>query len=297
MGIGRLIDIIHFEYIARLTYLRRVNPCRREWVSYNWLKKHISWSNVNREFEDVFNNDVLINETIFVYWKQGYDNMPPIVKICVDSIINNRGQHPVVFLDENNIKEYVHFPQYICDYYKKRYIGEAFFSDLLRVSLLIKYGGYWCDATCMMVKEFPNYVEKNPFFMFSRSLLSSYYSPIEGSSWFIKGNQGNVLLVKVRNFLFEYCRHKPYLINYYLFHLVLSVLIKNDEKCKFVWQDMPYVCNMNPHLLQGSFSKSYSEELFSHILEQSFVQKLTYKYDTGLLKSPKENILQHILQM
>ena len=42
---------------------------------------------------------------------------------------------------------------------------------------------------------------------------------------------------------------------------------------------------MNPHVLLFSFSKPYNEKIYQHILNSSFIHKLTYKYKKEILDS------------
>lgn len=141
---------------------------------------------------------------------------------------------------------------------------------MLCVSLLYEYGGYWLDAICFLSSSIPPYIETSGFFMFSSTLLPEWASPIMGSSWFIYSCKRNPLLGKIRNFLFSYYLHKKYLINYYLFHIVLAVFVTTDEGCKDIWVSKPYICNMNPHILQYSFSEPFSKERYNFIKRTMF---------------------------
>lgn len=293
MGMG--LNEIRFRYFANLSYCSHLNYVRQQWYSYNWLRKKIKWAYKDVEYEDIFNKSVDINNTIFVYWKQGWNNIPAIVRKCSDSIRRNCGNHPVVFLDESNIEDYVRFPQIIVDYHQKGIIKEAHFSDILRIFLLFKYGGVWCDATCMLTSPIPNYIWDSPIFMFQKTILPEWASPIKGSNWFIRSNHNNVLLKRIINFLLNYYSHKKNLINYYVFHLVLAVLVDNDKECASAWDGMPYICNMNPHILQFSFDKNFNKERFENIVKQCFIHKLTYKYKEDLLND-RSNILSYLLK-
>ncbi len=53
---------------------------------------------------------------------------------------------------------------------------------------------------------------------------------------------------------------------------------------------------MNPHVLLFSFSKPYNEKIYQHILNSSFIHKLTYKYKKEILDSSEYNFLKHLLK-
>ena len=44
-------------------------------------------------------------------------------------------------------------------------------SDMLRTCLLLQYGGYWLDATCLLTSSFPEVIDKSEYFMFQRHLF------------------------------------------------------------------------------------------------------------------------------
>lgn len=286
-----------FRYAPNFIYFRKANYVRQQWFCYKWIKKHLIWKDEFQDYQDVFNETVPLNSTVFLYWKQGWENAPELVKKCRESIKLHCRDCKIIFLDENNLEQYLRFPEFIEKKHRNGMINEALFSDLLRTCLLIKYGGFWCDATCFMTSSFPQWLIRESFFMFSRTLLPEYLSPIEGSNWFLKGVQNNQLLICIRNFLFAYWKRYDFPINYYIYHLTLAALVNCDEQCRDIWDKKPYLCNMAPHGLMYSFSKKYSEDVFDVLASQSFIHKLTYKYDKKLTQSTEENILQHILNL
>lgn len=289
------MNSLRFRYFADLSYCPQLNYVRQQWYCYNWLKKRLSWKDNNSWNVTLVNNkSVKANDTIFVYWKQGWDVAPPLVKICAESIRRQCGKHPVVFLDENTIREYVSFPNFIDECHEKGIIKEALFSDILRICLLINYGGIWCDATCLWTDPVPDYIENTPFFMFQKTKLPEWSSPIKGSNWFLKADKNNQLLVSIRNFLFSYYAEKKDIINYYIFHLILAVLTDCDKTCATILSNTPYVCNMNPHVMQFSFSEKYTYSSFEQKKSQCFIHKLSYKYQPQLLED-KDNVLSYIL--
>lgn len=94
-------------------------------------------------------------------WLQGIENAPSIVKAYFNSLMREfkgskvqEGQglsdgYVIKVIDEKNWKEYVEHPDYIVKEWEKKQIPPALFSDLLRLELLIKYGGTWIDSTVL----------------------------------------------------------------------------------------------------------------------------------------------------
>ncbi len=284
------------QVLSRIRYVRNVRSIRWEQVIQNYLKLFIKWKDIDSVSTLYFNPNVPQNKIIWVYWKQGMDNAPKMIKKCVNSVKDHCGNYEIIFLSEKNIREYVQLPSHIEKIYKAGKMKEAHHSDIIRLVLLIKYGGVWCDSTCYFSDEIPEYLRKSDFFMFSRDLLSGNVFPIICSNWFIMSKPNNKILSQTFNYLMEYYRHYNKPIDYFIFHHVLSIIVRKDAECRRIWDEKPYICNMNPHVLFFSFDRTYREDDYKHILSSCFVHKLTYKFDKGLLeKKSEENVLSHFI--
>ena len=81
------------------------------------------------------------NDTIWFCWLQGIEEAPLLVKRCLESLRKNIPDKKIIVIDGNNLGEYVNMPDYITDKWQRGIIGNAHFSDLLRLELLIEKGG------------------------------------------------------------------------------------------------------------------------------------------------------------
>ncbi len=50
------------------------------------------------------NETIPEDSPIWIMWYQGIKNAPELIKFCVQSVIINRGKHPVYIIDKNNFK-------------------------------------------------------------------------------------------------------------------------------------------------------------------------------------------------
>jgi len=80
------------------------------------------------------------SKKIWFCWLQGMEKAPEVVKACYRSLTRLIG-YSLTVIDENNWWEYITLPDYILRRREKKQIPSAHFSDLLRLELLIKYGG------------------------------------------------------------------------------------------------------------------------------------------------------------
>lgn len=265
--------------------------------AYKKISKLLKWAETDYSNQTAINNEIEPNKTIWIYWRQGLENAPEIVKKCVNSAKCHNANRKIVILSECNINDFVQFPDFIEKKHKDGVISEAHYSDLLRIELLIQYGGVWMDATCYSTKEIPDYVNESDLFMFSTGNWWPWLmNPSKCSNWFIKSNKDNILLRKLRNFLFEHWRNRNRAIHYYVFHFALSALAEYDIECRRIWNKVPFVSNLLPHYFMYSFAKPYRYDEYNYALDQCFIHKCSYKFDKSLLQKKEENYLQHFLK-
>lgn len=272
------------KYLPKLLYWKRATWTRSQWFCYDIMKFFLKYKNSSEYPVLAGKKNIQDNQTIWIYWHQGENNAPDIVKRCIASIKEHAGNHPVIILNKKTLQEYVKIPEFIEEKLRNKKISNAHYSDLVRITLLIAYGGYWFDATCFMTAGIPEIIEDAPFFMFSRDLLIPETSPCEGSNWFIKSEKGNPALIRLRNILLHYYSKYSWVPDYYIFHITLGLLIHTDNEISEIWNRKPYMCNMNPHLLLFSFHSPYNKAYARYIKSSSFIQKLTYKYKTEDIK-------------
>lgn len=128
----------------------------------NYLKKYLP---VIRQYDYQENKECIgPSSNIWTLWWQGCEKAPDIVKVCIASIKKNAGNHPVILLDQYNYKQYVTLPDHVVDNFEKGNISIAHLSDMIRTSLLYKYGGIWMDATLYMLHPLDESIENRTFY-------------------------------------------------------------------------------------------------------------------------------------
>lgn len=101
-------------------------------------------------------NTITSDCPIWIFWGQGEDQMPSLVRCCYQSILKNAKEHPVHLITIKNYYEYVDIPNYIIEKFNEGKITWTTFSDIIRVSLLAKWGGLWLDATIYLTQPLPD---------------------------------------------------------------------------------------------------------------------------------------------
>ncbi len=256
---------------VRNKILKRLRKKYRKYINNYAMENH------NKE--NVQNS--LGKQNIWFCWLQGIDKAPDIVKKCYSSIKEHILDREIVLITNENYRNYITFPDYIEDKIKKEIISKTHMSDLLRLELLVRYGGTWIDAT-VYCSDVPD-----PFYLDSELFLFQTLKPgLDGkctsiSNWFITAEKNNKILRLTLNLLYEYWRTNNKLIDYFIFHDFFQLAIEtyNDE-----WERVIPVSNEAPHILQLRMFEKYDDDIWESIKSQTPFHKLTYKSDFNNVK-------------
>lgn len=214
---------------------------------------------------------------IWICWLQGEEQMPTIVKRCYQSVRHWAADYEIRLITDENWKEYVTLPEHIITKYQRGIISFTHFSDILRLALLVQHGGIWMDATVLLTGAMDKQIITSPLFYFRQSVLSTM--PHAGSSWFIVAQKHNPVLLRLTDLLSEYWKKENKMADYYLFHLFLYLLVTRNRQAKEQVKAMPYISNVDAHILQFSLFDTFSQDSWEHITHRSDIHKLTWKFN------------------
>lgn len=266
LTISELIGLIYGEPIKSELQYRKV--C-------NYLNKYMNFEELGDSIT-ITNDKVKIDRTIWICWLQGIDNAPNLVKKCYKSIMENKPEdYDLVLLTSENIMNYITLPQFIIDKYEKNIITKTHLSDIIRTELLVMYGGCWVDATVFCSQKIPQYMLSGNMFVFKWSVFDK--SILKMSSWWMYSQRQSLIMKEVRSVLYNYWKKENIIRNYFLFHIIFSKIVDRNSFNQTLFNEIPYVNNSNPHILQGKFKLEYDNEIWNIIRGLSSVHKLTYK--------------------
>ena len=230
------------------------------------------------------------NKVIWFCWLQGMEQAPPIVKACYNSLKRNICNREIITIDAQNWREYVELPKYVVEKWEKKQIPPALFSDLLRLELLIKYGGSWIDSTvlCTGVEHTKEYLDADLFF-FQYTERGSL--PVSISNWFITSCTNNEVLMVLRDMLYAYWKDYDCTLNYYIFHLFFAMLSKEYPE---EMTAMPYGQSMNSIALLQNCGEKFELEKWENLTAKVSFHKLAFRMNDKI-KNNKENFFNYIL--
>lgn len=215
---------------------------------------------------------------VWVCWFQGMDSAPELVKTCYQSLKDNLNDQEIILITCENMLEYVKFPSYILEKWRQGQITHTHMTDLLRLELLIKYGGMWIDATVLCTsprKEIPDYFFDSDLFLYQtlKPGRDGQAQPI--SSWLISAKSNNKILMMTRYLCYEYWKKNTDMVDYFLFHDFFVTALEHNEN---EWNKIIPRDNSAPHYLLLRLFDDYNEKMWKAIVEQSPFHKLSYKF-------------------
>lgn len=221
--------------------------------------------------------------SIWIYW----DNpsaMPAIVRSCISSIYKNSDGKRIVIINENNLQEYIHIEKHIIEKYKVGLITRTHFSDIVRTSLLAKYGGIWMDATILQTRRMPDYVSKGDFFTFKLK-IDKPWTVISRGNWcvfFIACKKGNLLMEATKEMMNKYWKKYDILIDYLWMDYLWMITSEKIPAIKNMLSEVPYT---NPHLFSlQNLAKTCTDKEYQEITQydDTCFYKMSYKSTIGI---------------
>ena len=230
--------------------------------------KYISHEDANK------NNYNDGRDNIWICWFQGIENSPEIVKKCVESVKYFMHKKNIKIISNKNIKEYVQFPEWIEEKRRKGIITDAHYSDLLRLELLIRYGGTWIDATTYLTGSIPELFFKKDLFMYNHSFpddITNNYN-----NWLISAKKNNIILKEIRDLLYEYWKKENKVREYFLWHLFTTIVM---EKHPLQQREIYNFTDEIPEILRQNIFSQFDEDYWNELKKVTSIHKLTYKLD------------------
>ena len=228
------------------------------------------------------------SKKIWFCWLQGLEEAPQVVKACYNSLVRHLGVagqarnegYEIIVIDGKNWQEYVELPEYVVEKWQRGLIPAAHFSDLLRLELLIRYGGTWIDSTVLCTGEpagglpLTAYLDADLFmFQYTRP-GSSEWGGI--GNWFISACADDPVLAVQREMLLAYWRDYDCVLDYYIFHLFFSML---REVFPEEIEAMPYAYAPRSLALVHHWGEPFDKAKWQRLTERVCFHKLTYMKD------------------
>lgn len=124
-----------------------------------------------RDVDIIDKTDKHIPRIVWLFWWQGEDSLPEIQRLCLRRFFS-LSRFEVRLITKNNIKKYIDISDVI-NLFEKKLIFIQHLSDIVRFRLLRNYGGFYCDASILLVdNSYFDYIVSE--FTFFSNKFSSY---------------------------------------------------------------------------------------------------------------------------
>lgn len=219
---------------------------------------------------------------VWVCWLQGIENAPALVQKCYASLQEHLPDREIILLTEENYRSYVTFPAHIQQKIDSGIITRTHMSDLLRLELLLNYGGTWVDATVLCSgKNIPGYMLDSDLFVFQnlKPGLDGHATAL--SSWFMTACTNHPILDLCRALLYRYWEKENTMVDYFLIHDFFQLA---TEAYPDQWEKVIPFSNSIPHILLLRLFSQYDAATWDAVKELTPFHKLSYKFAPEMLE-------------
>lgn len=229
---------------------------------------------------------------IWIMWWQGERSFPPLIQKCVDSIRRHAGNHPVILITQDNLKEFVQVHPVLLKKFHEGVISVTAFSDIVRFALLEKYGGLWLDATIFLRAPISELIDGHDFFSIRKENSYKPKLAIWSGDWTVYcmgGGQGLPVFGYVSKALTEYWNANDFLVDYFLTDCTIRILFDSSKSVRRYFRRVPAIAYdvydleknlssaaVKEHRFDGSIYKLNRKE--PHLMETSAGQETVYAH-------------------
>lgn len=231
-------------------------------------------------FDETYNCNLphIQSNKVWVCWFQGMETAPELVQKCYASLQENLTEREIVLITKENLSQYVSFPDYILQKWEAGIITNTHMTDLLRLELLLQYGGMWVDATVLCTcpeAQIPTYYFDSDLFFYQSLKPGRDGHSHLCSSWLISAKTNNRLLMAVRHLCYAYWKKENKMLDYFLLHDFISICLEHYPE---IWNEIVPCSNTTPHILLLRMFEPFREDMWDAITNQTPFHKLSYKF-------------------
>ncbi|NOE35823.1 hypothetical protein GS627_18960 [Ruegeria sp. HKCCD7318] len=232
-----------------------------------------------------------IPKIIWIYWNQGEEKAPEIVKHCIASWRNQNPAWEVHVLDENSVEKITVLTHNPADLPVQSY------ADLLRLTLLNEYGGVWADATTYCLSPLDQWLPplaQRGFFAFTWTRNDRWFiwPGVRRSltNWFLAAEPKGNLISRWAEASFDYWKGRTTPHNYYWPHILVDYLYLTSYSFRQAFEEFPKIGCYSAHLVHDCVEHDREVEDIVALLgtNSAPIQKLRWNWDSQRIARTKE---------
>ena len=215
---------------------------------------------------------------IWIFWWQGEQHAPYIIRTCVEHIRKKAGQRTVCIVDESNYLDYASIPEHIKEKFLSGKISITHFSDYLRMNLLYRYGGLWIDGSIFVQQQIHEEVFSVPVWTIRNPNKDE--DNISGWNWTIGvmgGWKKNALFYAVSELLSCYWKDHDIIVDYFVMDYFMKLAYDSNEFVQ-LWIDSVEPSNEQFYYLQDHANYPTDGNVFTkEIVNKTWMFKISWK--------------------
>lgn len=228
------------------------------------------------------------NNTIWVFWAQGFEQMPPLVRRCVEQIDRMRGEYQLVILDKETYKDYVDIPEVVLRKLEEGKLTLTHFSDILRFALLEKYGGWWMDATIYPLHKIE---QRDTLYSIKTAFQPQYISGCKWSSFLWYMPTGHPMAAFLSAAWKKYWEENDKLVEYFLTDHLVKLFYDANEAFRQEIDALPMENKFLYFMQSEESNQPFDQAKWKVIEENTKFFKCNWRGEIGEKNSYKDFVL------
>ncbi len=221
-------------------------------------------------------------KVVWILWWQGLDKAPEIVKLCINSVKKQFPDFEIKIIDKDNYSSYIEVPKFILEKVDKKIISITTFSDIIRASLLEKYGGLWLDSTLFFSNSgYECDLAGKDLYTVREMNEDVLYWPNKGrwNIYFLySGFKKNRLYSLIKECFFDLFRKYDYLPEYFYVDYLVWTAYNNFPEVKEAFSKVPRSCEMLDRL-NSELDNEYEKKKLDSVLKLNWVSKFNRRIE------------------
>ena len=269
------LDILNSLCLKANVFTNRTNEKKHVSV-LAWLSKN--YDHLIQKYKNQYKiaklNSSVIPKQIWIMWWDGIGAMPPLVKACYNSVLRHANDWKVTVITKKNYMDFLSLSRHVVEKFEAGRISVTHLSDVIRMSLLGRYGGLWLDATVLVTSNVA--LDNMSFFAVRRDYGGKFVPKQRWSINCIAGSSEILLFHFLSDFFCEYLKDHSEMIDYFLLDYAIALAYNSIPEVKGLIDNI-IPNNKNYMLFNRHLQDEYSPQFFDDITKDTAFHKLTWK--------------------
>ena len=231
-----------------------------------------------------------IPRIIWIMWWQGIDTANPLISKCIERFRAIPG-FQINILDKSNVSNFVDISD-VLPLYEKGKLLIQHLADIIRIRLLHKYGGIWCDASMIVLDtDYFSRIIQNYSFLTNHFVdfnNAGNVSHGKCSTYFWATFPDNPFFAFIDDAFTGFLNRHEGVIDYTHFDYTIMLGYYNIPYIQNLLDAVP-PNNLSIWWLDGHYSEEFDKNIWNNVIADTYLMKLSSKGAAGRCRSIEKN--------